>query len=413
MLQTAHRAAGGRTRNRPRWELADVFRAHGEEYRRRHRLPLTHLKVMRAVENCRTARMGGHLERCDTCGFERPAYNSCRNRHCPKCQAFAKAQWLQKRKAELLPVPYFHNVFTLPHDLNPLVLTNKKALLNLLFRTVAKTLQAFGADPKQGLGGKVGFISVLHTWDQKLLDHFHLHCLIPAGALATDGSRWIPARANFLFPVKALSRTFRGKFIEGLRRAYKRGDFEFPGPAADLQSQKGFGDLLQRLWNVEWVVYSRASFQGPERTLDYLARYTRRVAISNDRLVSLRKGQVTFRWRDRRNGNKVKQLTLSAEEFIRRFLLHVLPGRFVRIRHYGILANRGKKRDLARCRELLGGVNQAEDPGKLSTQETILKLTGIDVTACPKCTVGSLERIRELPKLPHGTRRQVLLEDSS
>ena len=286
MLPLAHGRAAGQNKARP--ELADIFRQYGESYRGRNPLPASYRKVMRAIEICRTKELGGHLKKCDTCGFEHPAYNSCRNRHCPKCQALAKAKWLQKQTSELLPVGYFHLVFTLPHELNGLILTNKKILLALLFKAVSETLLEFG---RRRLGGTVGIIAMLHTWDQTLKDHFHLHCLVPAGALSLDHSRWIGARPNFLFPVKALSRVFRGKFVDLLKQC-KRGKIE----PADKEIQA----LRQKNWNV----YAKKPFGLPHTVLDYLGRYTHRVALSNDRILNLQKGQVTLSYRDRKDGDK-------------------------------------------------------------------------------------------------------------
>jgi hypothetical protein len=379
----AHERSAGEKNARP--ELADVFRQHGESYRRRHRLPASHLKVMRAVEVCRTRELGGHLKKCDACGFEHPAYNSCRNRHCPKCQSLAKAKWLEKQTSELLPVGYFHLVFTLPHDINGLILIHKRILLSILFKAVSETLVEFG---RTRLKGTVGIIAVLHTWDQTLNDHFHLHCLIPAGALSFDQSRWITTRKNFLFPVKALSRVFRGKFLDLLNRALEQGN---------LHPDKG---TLKDLGKKNWVVYAKKPFGSPQTVLDYLGRYTHRVALSNDRIVSVHNGQVTFTYRDRRDGDRKKTMTLEAHEFIRRFLLHVLPNGFMRVRHFGFLANRAKKRALPRCRKLLGlnpGLPQVPDR---STHDLLLEMTGIDISRCPACKKGTLVIVAELPK-PH------------
>lgn len=380
MLPLAHGRAAGEGRARP--ELADVFREHGQSYRRTHALPSSHLKVMRAIEVCRTSELGGHLEKCNTCGFERPAYNSCRNRHCPKCQSLAKAKWLQKQTSELLPVGYFHLVFTLPHELNGLILANKKILLSLLFKTVSQTLLEFG---RSRLGGTVGIIAVLHTWDQTLKDHFHLHCLIPAGALSFDQNRWVKARKNFLFPVKALSVVFRGKFLDLLKRASDRGKLNC---AADAQ----------RLLKKNWVVYAKNPFGSPERVLDYLGRYTHRVALSNDRIVKVQDGKVTFAYRDRRDGDRLKVMTLDAEEFIRRFLLHVLPEGFMRVRHFGFLSNRAKKHSLCRCRELLGLSPALREVPNKSPQDLLLELTGLDLTRCPSCNQGTMVIVADLPK---------------
>ncbi|MFQ5542019.1 MAG: IS91 family transposase [Candidatus Binatia bacterium] len=368
---------------RPRCELADIFRDHGESYRRTRRLPLSHLRVMRAIERCRTAALGGHLKRCDTCGFEHPTYNSCRNRHCPKCQSLAKAKWLQKQTSELLPVGYFHLVFTLPHDLNGLILTDKRALFKFLFQAVSETLLEFG---RTRLGGTIGIIAVLHTWDQALNDHFHLHCLIPAGALSFDQSRWISVRKNFLFPVKALSLVFRGKFLDLLKRALEKRKIQGASPG------------LKALRKKKWVVYAKKPFGSPETVLDYLGRYTHRVALSNDRLLKVQNGQVTFTYRDRRDADRKKTITLDAQEFIRRFLLHVLPEGFMRIRHFGFLANRSKKQALPQCRNLLG-LNPAlpEIPNR-STHDLMLELTGADLSRCPCCKKGTMVLVAELPK---------------
>jgi hypothetical protein len=376
--------------------VADVFRLYGEPYRRAHALPASHLKVMHAIEACRTAALGGHVERCDECGFERPAYNSCGNRHCPKCQTLAKERWLETREAELLPVEYFHTVFTLPHVLNPLALANKKAVYGLVFRAAAETLREFGRDPRHGLGGKVGFTAILHTWDQTLLDHIHLHCLIPGGALSPDRQRWIPTRPGFLFPVKALSALFRGKFLAYLKKAFEAGTLQFPGKTARHGTPEGFQQLLRPLYDTPWVVYTKSSFPGPAHVLDYLARYTHRVAISNHRITHVGDGTVTFSYRDRKNQGAQKTLTLAASEFIRRFLLHVVPKGFPRIRHFGFLASRSKAKDLARCRELLRLPPAPPRPPRKSARELLLHLTGSDLDLCPRCRRGTMRFFTEL-----------------
>lgn len=396
MLTAAIKAAERGRPARPRYEVADIFRAHGPLYRHNFSLPMSHRKVMHAIETCRTSELGGHLERCDSCGYERNAYNSCRNRHCPKCQALAKAEWLEKRKAELLPVEYFHNVFTIPHELNQIMLRNKKVVFDILFKTVAEALQEFAGDPKHGLEGKIGFTAILHTWDQKLLSHIHLHCVIPAGVLTFDRKSWIHSRKNFLFPVKALSRVFRGKFIDYLKKAFLKGEMIFPGKIADLAIKENFLQLINQLWKKDWVVYSKAPFNGPEKVFDYLGRYTHRVAIANHRIAKVEDGLVTFRYRDRADGDKCKHMTIAAQEFIRRFLLHVLPDSYMRIRHYGFLANRCKKQNLARCRELLGLCPDLPEIPEQTAQEKMLQLTGVDVTECPCCKQGRMERVMEL-----------------
>ncbi len=379
MLPLVHRWAAGESEARP--DLADIFRSHGQSYRRAHRLPLSHLKVMRAVEVCRTKELGGHLKKCDTCGFEHPTYNSCRNRHCPKCQSMAKAKWLKKQTSELLPTGYFHLIFTLTHELNRLVLAHKRVLLNILFQAVSETLLEFG---HTHLRGTVGFIAVLHTWDQLLNDHFHLHCLIPAGALSFDQSRWVKARKNFLFRVEPLSRVFRGKFLYLMKEAIRQGKLPSPTP---------------RLSNTDWVVYAKKPFASPQQVLDYLGRYTHRVAISNNRILSAKDGQVTFTYRDRKDKDRLKTKTLDAQEFIRRFLLHVLPNGFMRIRHFGFLANRAKKHALPQCRKLLGLNPALPEIPKKSPQDLMLELTGTDISRCPRCKQGTMVIVAELPKL--------------
>jgi predicted Zn-ribbon and HTH transcriptional regulator len=382
VLSRAHGRAAGQNKGRP--ELADIFRQYGHSYAKTHRLSAAQQKVMRAVETCRTAELGGHLKQCDLCGFEHPSYNSCRNRHCPKCQSLAKAQWLQKQSAELLPVGYFHLVFTLPHELNGPILANKKTLLALLFKVVSETLLEFG---RSYLGGTVGIIAVLHTWDQTLKDHFHLHCLVPAGALSFDHSRWISARKNFLFPVKALSQLFRGKFLDGVKRCIDRGTVQTTGQA------------LTELRRKNWVVYAKKPFGSPQTVLDYLGRYTHRVALSNDRILSAQDGQVTFTYRDRKDKDRLKSMALGAQEFIRRFLLHVLPDGFMRIRHFGVLANRAKKHALPQCRKLLGLSSVLPELAKKSARDLLLELSGIDLSRCPRCQKGSMIVIGELPKV--------------
>jgi len=351
---------------------------------------------MRAVSVCRTKELGGHLKKCDSCGFEHPTYNSCLNRHCPKCQSLAKAKWLKKQTSELLPVGYFHLVFTLPHELNWLILSCKKLLLSLLFKAVSETLLEFGATH---LGGTLGIIAVLHTWDQTLKDHFHLHCLIPAGALSFDQSRWISARKNFLFHVKALSPAFRRKFLRSLERAFDQGKLKLPGQSVSLANDKPWEQRLAALRKKKWVVFAKRPFSSPHKVLDYLGRYTHRVALSNDRILSVENGQVSFSYRDRKDKDRKKTLTLDAQEFIRRFLLHVIPEGFMRIRHFGFLANRAKKQNLSRCRELLG-LNPAlpEIPDR-STQDLLLELTGIDISRCPSCKKSTMVIVAELPKL--------------
>ena len=378
---------------RPRAELADVFRAHGEAYARTHRLSRSQRKVARAIVQCRTAALGGQRESCPQCGYWRYRYHSCRNRHCPKCQSLAKAQWLEDRQQELLPTPYFHNVFTLPHELNPLVLTNernRRALWGLLFQAASETLLAFG---RNNLGGTLGFTLVLHTWDQQLRPHFHLHAIVTGGALAEDGSKWIDAGKKFLFPVRALSKVFRGKYVEGVEKLLEANELDVPPQLAEPNDQRR---LLRTLRRKAWVVYSKRPFAGPEKLLDYLGRYTHRVAISNHRLLALEDGQVKFTFRDRRDGDRRKTMQLPAGEFIGRFLKHTLPGGFMRIRHYGLLANRAKKEWLAKCRELLG-VSSPKPNEPKTLADWLLLWTGEDVSRCPKCGCAELVA-EEIPR---------------
>jgi len=395
-------APSGRTaeahQRKPRWEVAELFHRYGEEYRRLHRLPPSHLKVMRAIEICRTKELGGHLEQCDSCGYERPVYNSCRNRHCPKCQMLTKARWLEARSSELLPVPYFHVVFTIPHELNPLALCNKKRVYDVLFKSVSETLLEFGTN---NVGGTLGITSILHTWDQTLMDHIHLHCAIPAFALrATAGKpAGIPINEKFLFSVKALSKVFRGKFLTCLKEAREKGKLAFPGRTVSLFSPMGWSTFIDSLYKKEWVVYAKQAFRGPQSVLDYLGRYTHRIAISNHRLVSIERGKVTFSYRDRKEESKKKVMTLSSDEFIRRFLLHVVPPSYMRIRHFGFLANRRKKRDLSRCRALLGMSAEPPEIKEKPPDELYRELTGKDdLDRCPSCRQGSMRIVAEIPK---------------
>ena len=385
MLPRDHRRAAGETRP----ELADIFRRYGESYRKTHFLPASQRKVMRAVEVCRTQELGGHLKQCDTCGFEHPAYNSCRNRHCPKCQSLAKAKWLQKQTSELLPVGYFHLVFTLPHEFNGLILAHKKIVLALLFKAVSETLLEFG---QRRFGATLGVIAVLHTWDQTLKDHFHLHCLVPAGALSLDHSRWIGARPNFLFPVTALSQVFRGKFLDLLEQACDKGKI----PAANNE--------IKASRQKSWVVYAKKPFGSPHTVLDYLGRYTHRVALSNDRILDIENGQITLSYRDRRDGDRKKTMTLEAQEFIRRFLLHILPDRFMRIRHFGFLANRSKKQALSQCRKLLDLDPALPQSPILSAKDWLVKITGLDPSRCPCCHEGTMIVVGELPRTSSSPR---------
>jgi Putative transposase/Transposase zinc-binding domain len=361
---------------RPPFEVADILRAEGQGFLERNRSWLHggHLKVLAAIERCRTAALGGHRDRCVKCGHPAISYNSCRNRHCPKCQTNARDKWLHQRSADLLPVPYVHVVFTLPHLLAPLAYHNKKLLYGLLFRASAQTLLEVAANP-QRLGAQLGFLSVLHTWGQTLEHHPHVHCVIPAGGLSPDQQRWIPARPDFFLPVRVLSKVFRGKFVAGLLRLWQEKRLCLPGPWKALKQEKTLRTFLRSLHRKKWVVYSKPPFGGPEHVLHYLARYTHRVAISNHRIVNFAEGRVSFRWKDYAHGSRQRVLTLDADEFLRRFLLHLLPQRFVRIRSFGFLANRQRSALLAQCRQLLAAAVPA--PAAANAGETARR--------CPQC----------------------------
>jgi hypothetical protein len=341
--------------SRPTLEVADILREHGKGFIERNRswLGWLHIKVLLAIQRCRTAALGGHVDECVRCGDRVISYNSCRNRHCPKCQANARDKWLAERSKELLPTRYVHVVFTLPHELAPLAYQNKRVVYDLLLKTSALTLLKVAADPKH-LGAEIGFLSVLHTWGQTLQLHPHVHCVIPAGGLSADHSRWIHPRYAFFLPVKVLSRVFRGKFVQALKLAFQQEKIRFHGDQQSLNDPKRFHAFLRTLFRQDWIVYSKPPFGGPHYVLQYLARYTHRVAISNHRLVSQENGQVTFRWKDYAHGNKQKNMTLAADEFLRRFLLHTLPRRFVRIRFFGFMARRKRGLLLPLCHRLLG-----------------------------------------------------------
>jgi hypothetical protein len=373
----------------PRLELADIVRAHGDRYRRTHRLAKVQHVALRAIAACRTAILGGHRETCDRCGAARVRYNSCRNRHCPKCQTLTKERWLAARRADLLPIPYFHVVFTLPHPLNALAQGNPRVIYTLLFRAAADTLLTFGRDPRH-LGGTVGITAILHTWGQALTQHLHLHCLVTGGALAADRSRWIAGRSSFLFPVRALSTVFRAKYLAGLQRAFDAGQLTFAAGTADLAARGTFTALLGQLRAINWIVYAKRPFAGPEPVLDYLGRYTHRVALSNNRLVDHRDGRVRFRWKDYADHDRAKVMALDADEFLRRFLLHVVPRGFMRIRHSGLLANRTRRATLTRCRALLGQPPPEDAPPE-SAAVLLHRLTGVDLSRCPVCGEGRMQ----------------------
>ena len=366
---------------RPPFEVADIIRQHGDRFIETHETWLTgqHRRVLRALARCRTAALGGHLDRCARCDHRAISYNSCRNRHCPKCLTRARDAWLAERQRELLPVGYAHVVFTLPHTLSWLGLQNKRVVYDLLFRASAATLLEVARTPRH-LGASVGFLSVLHTWGQTLLHHPHVHCVVPAGGLSPDGTQWVHTRPTFLLPVKVLSRVFRGKFVAGLTAAYHAGALSLPGDLPRVAEAPAFRAFLRTLYRQDWVVYVKPPFGGPVHVLHYLARYTHRVAISNHRLVTVADDQVTFRWKDYRHGNQVRLMTLSADEFLRRFCLHVLPKGFVRIRFFGFLASRRRGHDLPRCRRALAS-DSCQTLGTSTVEETAPPTSW----PCPHC----------------------------
>jgi hypothetical protein len=373
---------------RKKVELASVFARHGAAYCADHALVPGQHRALRAIEACRTERLGGHVAQCDACGELRYHYHSCRNRHCPKCQTLAKERWLAARRAELLPVGYFHLVFTLPHALNPLAQGNPRAIYGLLFEAVSATLMEFGENTRW-LGGEIAATLVLHTWGQTLTQHLHLHCLVAAGALGAD-EQWIHPSRGFLFPVKALSPVFRGKFLAGLRRALSTNALTLEGSTGELSEPGPRARFVAGLRAVPWVVYTKKPFGGPEQVLDYLGRYTHRVAISNHRLVSLDERCVRFRYKDYAHGNRTKVMALVPEEFIARFLRHVLPGGFMRIRHYGILANRNKRERLGVARQALNAPAPAMNIKPESVEAFYLRTTGRDIHQCPRCSSGRM-----------------------
>ena len=383
---------------RPRHEIAEVFQRYLEAQPARQAGPAWSWEQRSVVDRilaCRTARLGGHVDACDACGQRTISYNSCRNRHCPKCQGSAQALWLAARQGEVLPVPYAHVVFTIPQCLAPLALQNPKVVYDLLLRTAARTLQEIAANPRH-LGARLGFFTILHTWGQTLVHHPHVHCVVPAGGLADDGRTWKPCRPGFFLPVRVLSRLFRGKLLAELAEAFREGRIELYGRLADYRSSAAFGRLLHEARRTEWVVYAKPPFGSPDQVLAYLGRYTHRVAIANSRLVRLEEGQVSFRWRDYRHHDKLKVMTLAAGEFIRRFLLHTLPDGFHRIRHYGLLANGHRRAKLAHCRQLLDAPPPTPPP-PADYRERYRQLTGVSLDTCP-CCGGAMLPLGPLPR---------------
>ena len=366
-------------------EVADILHLHLDDYKAEYPLWPEHYKIATNLLNCRTARLGGHIERCDNCGAVRITYHSCRNRHCPKCQHMPRERWLEKRKDEILPTSYFHVVFTLPHELNTVILNNKKVMFNILFKAASRTLLTFGDNE---LNGNLGFLAVLHTWDQKLNAHFHLHCLVTGGVMSKDKKQWLPIKNDYLFNEEALSRVFRGKFMERLNHARKTGAFKFAG--------RSYGEFKSMLYVKNWVVSVRDPVKRPEHVLEYLARYTHRVAIANSRIKKLENGMVSFTIKNRKE-NRTETITITAVEFIRRFLLHSLPIGFVRIRHYGFMANRNRNKNLNVIRQLIG-VSAPDEKEAATLEEIMLQLTGTDITSCPCCSKGKMHFFAEIPK---------------
>ena len=386
---------------RPRFEVADVVRAHADDYRRVHHPSAAQEAVLRHIAECRTAALGGHLEECDSCGHQRIAYNSCRDRHCPKCQSTAQAEWITARLERLLPIPYFHVVFTIPTELNPLALRNRKVIFDILFAAASQTLLTVGRNEKH-LGAQLGFTTVLHTWGQNLLFHPHLHCVVTGGGLSSDGVKWVPAKENYLLPVKVLGKLFRGKFLAALDTAYRDGRLDLEGSSAALSAPDEWHRFKNALYEKNWVVYAKPPFGGAEQVFHYLGRYTHRIAISNHRIIDFADGKITFSWKDYADNCRKKRMTLEAEEFLRRFLLHVLPHGFVRIRHYGICASGNVKTKLAAAQRLLEPdiEPQPHSPAEPSNEtspswwERFFEQTGIDVMSCPCCSAGRMHRLR-------------------
>lgn len=382
---------------RPAPELADIFRQHGQQYRQARSLPLQQLRVMRAVEVCRTSVLGGHTEKCGQCDYTRISYNSCRNRHCPKCQNGERAKWLESRQGELLPVPYFHVVFTVPEEIARIAFCNKESVYGMLFRSAAETLQTIARDPRH-LGAEIGFFGILHTWGQNLLHHPHIHFVIPGGGISPD-LEWVSCPPGFFLPVRVLSRLFRRLFLQALREAFEKDQLQFAGETENLNDEAAFRNYLAPLEQSEWVVYAKKPFGGAQKALDYLGRYTHRVALSNDRILDVSNGQVTFQWRDYRTKDKYnsRTMTVSSDEFIRRFLIHTLPSGFQRIRYFGFLANRFRKEKLELCRKLLS--NRITDllPALVQCREAAAALYTQPLRTCPKCRTGVLIRIAILP----------------
>jgi len=383
-------------------EVADIFRVYSKEYRNSQagKMPLRHHKAMNAIEACRTSALGGHKDECDTCEAIKISYNSCRNRHCPKCQCLEKERWLESRKQEVLPVNYFHVVFTKPSELSPLSLRNQAVCYSILFKASSETLKELSGDTKH-LGALPGYIGILHTWSQTLIHHPHIHYIVTGGGLSQDGKKWKPCKNDFFIHVNVLSRVFRGKYLYYLKKAYQDGKLVFPGQIKDLASDKCFKNLLAELYKKEWVVYCKPPFKRSEDVIDYLGRYTHRVAITNNRIEDIEDGKVTFKYRDRQDNDKVKPMTLDASEFIRRFLYHILPDGFMKIRYYGLFSNRHKAGRLKTCRDILGVKQEESKHGyeKESWEDLLYRITGVDPRLCPYCKKGRLVRKQKIHPL--------------
>jgi hypothetical protein len=386
--------------DRPKLEVADIFRRYGEAYREKHggSMSTAQRRVMTAIEVCRTAALGRQIEQCDECGHQRICYRSCRNRHCPKCQSLARAEWIEHRQTELLNCEYYHVVFTVPDKIAAIAYQNKAAVYNILFQVTAETLRTIAADPKH-LGAAIGFFAVLHTWGSALLHHPHLHCVVPGGGLSPDGTRWVPCKPGFFLPVRVLSRLFRRLFLEHLQYAFDSGKLRFFTALESLRDRRAFVRYLEPLKKAKWVVYAKRPFAGPKQVLDYVGRYTHRVAISNNRLLDIEADQVSFRFKDYRDHGQQKTMSLPVDEFIRRFLVHVLPLRFHRIRYYGFQGNCCKKEKLDRCRQLLGMPLPQVPPESSEVQdyrERCEELNGISLRVCPVCRRGHMVLIDTL-----------------
>ena len=381
-----------KTYSKAKIEVADVFNKFASAYKASHSLPLQCLKVISSIQSCRTSSLGYHVDKCSDCGHERKVYNSCRNRHCPKCQGLAQLKWLEKRKQELLPIQYFHIVFTIPSELNRLTLVNQKCLYGILFKAASETILQL-ASQKQHLGAKPGIISILHTWGQNLMEHPHIHMLVTGGGLSLDGKQWVNSKKKFFISVKVLSKVFRGKYLYYLKQAYKDKELKFKGEIEKIKQKSEFNKLLNLMYYKDWVVYAKKPFGNAEKVLTYLGRYTHRVALSNHRIKAFKDGKVSFSWKDYADKNKQKLMTLDATEFIRRFLLHVLPSGFFKIRYYGLLSNRSKNQNIEIVRKLLGVLYKYVENTKESLIEMYYKFTGVNITLCPNCKKGKMMSI--------------------